>query len=1092
MRTTTKRLWSVLLAIALLAGIISGGAYATANAPFSVSAGGVDISSITAGEVTWTDWQGNASQVPSYTVTVPQGTESVVLTFDEEMQCCYYSSTGSWIGYLNNDYSMPAATKHTAALQDANKDGELDGISVQTPNTFATDYYIQFAYAESGEPTACLTVLEDAPATGKVTTGGLYRLNLSTVFADAQGHTPQYSFETSFSNQHTKIADGVFYFSNSTVGSYDVTLKAVCDAAEVTHTLTITVEKSGEGIPAQYGYDETDKASVTVYVTLSNNGYPIMGTDGTAMSHLKVTVPYFDLGLYGLENCYRYGTDGGKGAYTGDTVIQRPTGLHLYIYLLERYYMGLPEEECCLGFASGVLDYSENTDVFYADGELAYNSNSHMALNLSGNATSIYMANFWGHDENLMYFRNHCYPYMSTGWGATSDYILLSDGDTWDVAMFSNWNFYHSGCFAKFEQDEYTANSGEEVTVKTQAWGTTSEAVDFADKNGLSVGLYDSNWSLLKELPYDTGDGSTLTFEAPQTAGTYYLMALDPHARDVEQANTAPGTARLIVGGTSSKPVDISSCYEDYDFISVKDDQDRYLVDIVGSTIETQYNGTVPVHQITVEEGTETVYVTFPAEKSFVQYTGTYSVSEKADSGYGKNVIVTVNDDQTVTVGIPIEDYTETGTGVYLENSSYAFAYGFDFVIGTITEVETGGNVPVSRILLNTYEKTMIYNNRGNTFQLTATVLPAEATQRTVTWSSSAESVATVDQNGLVTAVGEGQTVITAAIGMVKAQCVITSEAYNTAPVAAAGIPSRTKVKTGTPVSLSIAGMFTDEQNDALTYTAALCKAAAVGNAWEYSYTEQERVEISGEQCTVTIADPGVYALKITANDGALSTSFTYQITVVPNDSGVVKLNDGVSLDFYNVAVVDSSEEFVEDFEIPYKGTHDTTVHHIVLSKNTVSGTPHRKMDIHIQDGYGWSQYAGTPTQDANFSTRADIGLFAYDLSGNITAHFLQFHTECQTHTDENGDGRCDVCTMRVDAMSDDNTYGDIDSNGVIDLTDVSVMMQYINNSTTLIQQQLAACDVDGSGKVDMTDVSVLLQYVNGIITQFPAARNAQ
>ena len=50
----------------------------------------------------------------------------------------------------------------------------------------------------------------------------------------------------------------------------------------------------------------------------------------------------------------------------------------------------------------------------------------------------------------------------------------------------------------------------------------------------------------------------------------------------------------------------------------------------------------------------------------------------------------------------------------------------------------------------------------GRTLQLTATVLPSIATNKTVTWTSSNSSVATVDDNGLVTAVGSGTATITA------------------------------------------------------------------------------------------------------------------------------------------------------------------------------------------------------------------------------------------------------------------------------------------------------------------------------------------
>lgn len=50
----------------------------------------------------------------------------------------------------------------------------------------------------------------------------------------------------------------------------------------------------------------------------------------------------------------------------------------------------------------------------------------------------------------------------------------------------------------------------------------------------------------------------------------------------------------------------------------------------------------------------------------------------------------------------------------------------------------------------------------GGTLQLTATIVPAGATDPGVTWSAGTPAVATVDGNGLVTAVAPGQTTITA------------------------------------------------------------------------------------------------------------------------------------------------------------------------------------------------------------------------------------------------------------------------------------------------------------------------------------------
>ena len=55
--------------------------------------------------------------------------------------------------------------------------------------------------------------------------------------------------------------------------------------------------------------------------------------------------------------------------------------------------------------------------------------------------------------------------------------------------------------------------------------------------------------------------------------------------------------------------------------------------------------------------------------------------------------------------------------------------------------------------------------NVGETAELTAKVDPSNATDPTVTWTSSDETVATVDANGKVTAVGGGTATITAKAG---------------------------------------------------------------------------------------------------------------------------------------------------------------------------------------------------------------------------------------------------------------------------------------------------------------------------------------
>ncbi len=77
----------------------------------------------------------------------------------------------------------------------------------------------------------------------------------------------------------------------------------------------------------------------------------------------------------------------------------------------------------------------------------------------------------------------------------------------------------------------------------------------------------------------------------------------------------------------------------------------------------------------------------------------------------------------------------------------------------TYTVVISGTPIPVTGISLNRSSITLL---PGNTFKLTAAVLPANATNKKVVWSSSNTAVATVSNEGLVTAVGAGSASIEA------------------------------------------------------------------------------------------------------------------------------------------------------------------------------------------------------------------------------------------------------------------------------------------------------------------------------------------
>lgn len=79
--------------------------------------------------------------------------------------------------------------------------------------------------------------------------------------------------------------------------------------------------------------------------------------------------------------------------------------------------------------------------------------------------------------------------------------------------------------------------------------------------------------------------------------------------------------------------------------------------------------------------------------------------------------------------------------------------------------------IPVETITLN---ETVIELNKGETFKLEAEVSPENADYESLSWASSDEDVATVSQEGLVTAVASGDAVISVSTGDISAECTVT------------------------------------------------------------------------------------------------------------------------------------------------------------------------------------------------------------------------------------------------------------------------------------------------------------------------------
>lgn len=173
-----------------------------------------------------------------------------------------------------------------------------------------------------------------------------------------------------------------------------------------------------------------------------------------------------------------------------------------------------------------------------------------------------------------------------------------------------------------------------------------------------------------------------------------------------------------------------------------------------------------------------------------------------------------------------------------------------------------GETIPVTEVQLN---KTSLTLNVGKAEALTATILPKNATNQTVTWISSNTSVATVNANGTVKAVAGGSATITAKVDGVSAKCYVTvtasvtSVSLNKTSLTLAKGNSETLIATVYP---------TDASNKAVT--------------WKSSNTSVATVTSSGK---VTAVAAGTAQITVTTKDGSKKATCTVTVTDKPQDS---------------------------------------------------------------------------------------------------------------------------------------------------------------------------------------------------------------
>lgn len=218
------------------------------------------------------------------------------------------------------------------------------------------------------------------------------------------------------------------------------------------------------------------------------------------------------------------------------------------------------------------------------------------------------------------------------------------------------------------------------------------------------------------------------------------------------------------------------------------------------------------LYQINVDNGSVTKLADYGVEidalaipYTVVKYSVALSSSPSAGGTvtgggeYGKFATVTVS--AAANEGYEFVNWTEDGVEVSTD-PDYTFTAEKDRNLVANFKLSA---VPVSGVSLNWSALSLSVDG---TFQLRATVAPEEATNKNVRWSCSDESVATVNEDGLVTAVGPGRALVmvTTEDGHFTAGCTITVTA---APGSDSGLEADTsKLKNELPRTSTSPALF--------------------------------------------------------------------------------------------------------------------------------------------------------------------------------------------------------------------------------------------------------------------------------------------
>ena len=191
------------------------------------------------------------------------------------------------------------------------------------------------------------------------------------------------------------------------------------------------------------------------------------------------------------------------------------------------------------------------------------------------------------------------------------------------------------------------------------------------------------------------------------------------------------------------------------------------------------------------------------------------------------------------------------------------------------------------------FEVTELELNVGDVYSLEAIVSPSDAEGYTLQWESSDEAVASVSDDGEVTAVSAGTADITVSSGEISATCVVTVKEPVVKVEKVIIEPSETDVRIGETVSLSVRVEPENAEYETVNWTSSdediatvdaegVVSGIAIGSA-------VIKAEISGQKAACNVSVTGIpvesVSLDVQQLELNIGETYTLQATVLPENA---------------------------------------------------------------------------------------------------------------------------------------------------------------------------------------------------------------